>query len=133
MGAFRVSGLLFAMGLVAAGCGAEAPRLDALTPAAGDGGGGTTIRITGAGFVDHGPLVVYFGMRSARAVVIVDDRLITVVTPEAEALGPTDVKVVFADGSELGAPQGYEYTSIDGTLKPIPFMPGRPQPEAADP
>jgi len=129
MGAFRVSALLLALGL--AGCGAEALRLDAITPLTGDGGGGTTVRLTGAGFVGRGPVVVYFGMRSARAVVIVDDRLISVVTPEAEALGPTDLKVVFTDGSELTLPQGYSYTSADGQLKPIPFMPGRPVPDAA--
>ncbi len=131
MGAFRVSGLLLSFGLLG-GCGREAPRIDEIAPLAGDGGGGTTVRLGGAGFVGHGPLVVYFGLRSARAVVIVDDRLITVVTPEAEALGPTEVKVVFADGTELIPTQRYDYTSVDGTLKPIPFMPGRPPPEEAD-
>ncbi|MBK7824008.1 IPT/TIG domain-containing protein [Nannocystis sp.] len=136
MGAFRVSALRrvlsLALGLAGgSGCSPEAPRLDAIRPLSGDAAGGTTVRLEGAGFVDHGPLVVYFGLRSARAVVIVDDRLITVVTPEAEALGPSDVKVVFADGTELGLPRGYDYTSADGTLKPIPFMPGRPPPDEA--
>jgi hypothetical protein len=131
MGAIRILALLL-MGLAAPGCGPEAPRLAAIAPLVGDSGGGSTIRLAGSGFVDHGPVVVYFGMRSARAVVIVDDRLITVVTPEAEALGPTDLKVVFADGTELVLPQGYSYTSADGKLKPIPFMPGRPQPDEAE-
>jgi hypothetical protein len=136
MGAFRVSGLRLALGLALGlvcgpGCSPEAPRLDRISPLVGDAGGGTTVRLEGAGFVDHGPLVVYFGLRSARSVVIVNDRLITVVTPEAEALGPTDLKVVFADGTELALPQGYDYSSADGTLKPIPFMPGRPPPDGA--
>lgn len=131
MGAVRILALLLGFAVVS-GCGPETPRIVAVAPLVGDSGGGTTVRFTGASFGDHGPVVVYFGMRSARAVVIVDDRLITVVSPEAEALGPTDLKVVFADGTELELPQSYSYTSADGKLKPIPFMPGRPPPGGAE-
>src|SRR5688500_6455939 len=90
-----------ACALLALGCGRQEPRLDALVPAQGDAGGGTRVRLEGAGFVDRDPVVVYFGLRSARAVTIVDDRLITVVTPEAEAFGPTDVRIDFADGTRF--------------------------------
>jgi hypothetical protein len=122
MSAFRVSWLLLAAALA---CGPQAPRLDAVRPLTGDAKGGAPVHLEGAGFVGRGPAVVYFGMRSARAVVIVDDRLITVVTPEAEALGATDVRVEFADGTALARPQGYDYTSPDGTLTPILFVPGK--------
>ncbi len=128
MGAVRIFALLLVFTVVS-GCGPETPRVVAVAPLVGDSGGGTTVRFSGAGFVDHGPVVVYFGMRSARAVVIVDDRLITVVSPEAEALGPTDLKVVYGDGTEIELPHSYSYTSEDGKLKPIPFMPGRPPPD----
>ena len=106
-------------------CGPAAPRLTAIRPLAGDVDGGTQVRLEGAGVVGRGPLVVYFGMRSARAVVIESDRLITATTPEAEAIGPTDVRVEFADGTVFEQTQAFEYTSADGILKPIPFVPGR--------
>ncbi len=106
-------------------CGPQAPRLDAIDPPEGDSDGGQRVRLRGAGFVGRGPVNVYFGMRSARGVVIVDDRAITVVTPEAEALGATDLRLEFADGTLFERPQAYTYTSADGTLKPIPFVPGQ--------
>jgi hypothetical protein len=106
-------------------CGPAEPRLDGLRPAEGDAAGGTKIRIEGAGFLGRGPLVVYFGMRSARAVVLESDRLITVITPEAEAIGETSVRVRFADGTLFEQPAAFRYTSKDGVLQPIPFVPGR--------
>ena len=111
--------------LLTLGCGRQEPRLDELVPALGDAGGGTRVRLVGAGFVDRGPVVVYFGLRSARAVTIVDDRQITVVTPEAEAFGPTDVRVEFADGTRFERAQAFDYTTVDGKLKEIPFVPGK--------
>ena len=130
MSALRVLGCLLAAALA---CAPEAPRLDALRPATGDADGGTRVRIEGAGFIGHGPAVVYLGMRSARAVVIVDDRLITVVTPEAEAVGPGDLRLEFADGTLLERHHAFDYTSADGMLKPIPFVPGRtPVPTAEE-
>lgn len=106
-------------------CGPAEPRLDALRPAEGDADGGTRVRLEGAGFLGRGPLVVYFGQRSARAVVIESDRVISVVAPEAEAIGDTGVRVQFADGTVFEQPTGYHYTSKDGVLQPIPFVPGR--------
>jgi len=129
MSVFRVLAPLLAATLA---CAPQAPRLDATRPSTGDATGGTRLRLEGAGFIGHGPVVVHLGMRSARAVVIVDDRLITVVTPEAEALGPTDLRLEFADGTLFERPQAFDYTSADGTLTPIPFMPGRPVPGAAE-
>src|SRR4051812_43900148 len=113
MSAFRVAGLALSCSLVMMACTPEAPRLDAIRPEAGDAAGGSKVRLEGAGFVGHGRVVVYFGMRSARAVVIEDDRLITVIAPEAEALGPTDLRLQFGDGTVLARAQGYRY---DGTL-----------------
>lgn len=130
MSALRVPGCLLAAALA---CAPEAPRLDTLRPATGDADGGTRMRIGGVGFIGHGPAVVYLGMRSARAVVIVDDSLITVVTPEAEVVGPADLRLEFADGTLLERSQAFDYTSADGVLKPIPFVPGRtPVPTAEE-
>lgn len=125
MSAFRVPRAGWLLLAAALACGSQAPRLDAVEPAQGDSDGGGKLRLVGAGFVGRGPVVVYLGKRSARAVVIVDDRLITVVAPEAEALGPTDLRLEFADGTVFERPRAYEYTSEDGVLKPIPFVPGQ--------
>jgi hypothetical protein len=69
---FRVhSGLrrLLALRLLACGPAGAAPRRD--RPGRGRRGRwDDRVRLEGAGFVGHGPLVVYFGLRSARAVVI---------------------------------------------------------------
>lgn len=121
MSALRLLGTLL---LVTAACALEAPRLDAVQPQGGDAAGGARVRLEGVGFIGHGPAVVYFGMRSARAVVIVDDRLMTVVTPEAEALGPADLRLEFADGTLFERPRAYDYSAADGKLTPIPFVPG---------
>lgn len=126
MSVFRVAVIVGVIGLLP-GCGRQEPRLDAIVPATGDVAGGAQVRLAGAGFVDRGPAVVYFGMRSARAVVIVDDRLITVVTPEAEAIGPTDLRLDFADGTSFTLPQAFDYTSVDGKLKEL-FIPGQAAP-----
>ncbi len=115
---------LFALSALLA-CGPAEPRLDAIRPVQGHSDGGTRVRIEGAGFIGHGPLVVHFGMRSARAVVIESDGLITVVTPEAEAIGDADVRIEFADGTLFERPAGFRYASDDGVLKPILFAPGK--------
>ncbi|HEY8378397.1 MAG TPA: IPT/TIG domain-containing protein, partial [Nannocystis sp.] len=94
-------------------------------PTQGDSDGGELVRLVGADFLGHGPVVVYFGMRSARAVVIEDDAHIAVKTPEAEAFGPVDVRVEFADGTTHTLPAAYTYVQVDSKpLKPIFFKPG---------
>lgn len=132
MSASRIVGLaLCACWIV--GCEPPAPRLDAIRPAGGDAAGGQQVRLEGAGFVGRGRAVVYFGMRSARAVVVEDDRLITVRTPEAEALGAADLRLQFGDGTVLERAAAYTYSSPDGKLTPIPFVPGQvPVPGAAE-
>lgn len=132
MSAFRVVGPVLCACWIA-GCAPPAARLDAIRPAEGDAAGGQQVRLEGAGFVGRGRAVVHFGMRSARAVVVEDDGLITVRTPEAEALGATDLRLQFADGTVLERAAAYAYRSADGKLTPIPFVPGRvPVPGAAE-
>lgn len=80
--------------LVAVGCGGEA-----IAPAKGRVAGGEHLRITGEGFLDHGPPVVYVGARAAKAVVVESRSLITVLTPQADAAGTVDVAIHFADGT----------------------------------
>lgn len=94
-------------------------------PASGDGDGGQLVRLVGSDFLGHGPVVVYFGLRSARAVVIEDDVHIAVKTPEAEAFGAVDVRAEFADGTTIELPAAYTYVQFEGKpLKPVFFKPG---------
>lgn len=110
------------------------PKDMSVQPREGDGDGGQVVRLTGAGFLGHGPVVVHVGLRSARAVVIEDDAHLRFTTPEAEAFGPTDLRVEFSDGTVHELPGAYTYVQVDGKpLKPIPFRPGDvPVPTAAE-
>lgn len=112
-----------------AACSSEGLHLDV---AEGDADGGQLVRIVGAGLMEHGPAVVYFGVRAAKAVVLEDDRHIAVKTPAAEAFGVVDVRVEFADGTAEVLPAAYTYVQIGGKpLRPSMFQPGdTPIPEA---
>lgn len=112
--------LLAAVVAALAACG---PKDMSLEPRAGDGDGGRLVRITGAGFLGHGPVIVYVGLRSAKAVVIEDDAHLTFKTPEAEAFETVDVRVEFADGTVHALPGAYTYVQVDG--KPIKANPFR--------
>lgn len=118
------AGLCF-LALACLGLACARPAELHLEPAEGDGDGGQPVRIVGADFLGHGPLVVYFGMRSARAVVIEDDRRISVKTPEAEAFAAVDVRLEFADGTSHTLPQAFTYKQVAGKpLRPVFFKPG---------
>lgn len=124
---------LLVLGIVTlAACGSKDMHLE---PHEGDADGGQLVRLVGEDLLGHGPVLVYFGMRTARAVVVEDDRHIAVKTPEAEAFGPVDVRVEFSDGRVHELPQAFTYVQVGGKpLKPIQFRPGAvPVPSAAEP
>lgn len=109
---------LLAGAFLAVGCGAEHPL--ALAPARGGQVGGQAIRIEGDGFLGHGPLSVYFGVRAAKAVVIESQWLVTVLTPQSEEPDTVDVTLRFGDGTELVLPQAYTFDEQPGVvLRPI--------------
>lgn len=118
------AGLRF-LALACLGLACERPTDLHLEPAEGDGDGGQSVRIVGSDFLGHGPLVVYVGMRSARAVVVEDEQHITVKTPEAEGFGLVDVRLEFADGTSHTLPQAFTYRQVEGKpLRPVFFKPG---------
>lgn len=105
-------------GLSALGCSAEHPLR--LAPARGGQGGGQAVRIEGEGFTEHGPVSVYFGNLSAKAIVIHGPWLITVLAPQHEEAGPVDVVLRFGDGTELTLPQAFTYDEQPGiVLQPV--------------
>ncbi len=109
--------------LLAAACG---PKDMSIEPGSGDADGGRPARITGAGFLGHGPAIVYVGAKSAKGIVIEDDAHVSFKTPEAEAFGVVDVRLEFADGTAHTLPGAYTYVQIDG--KPLKDNPFRPAP-----
>jgi len=98
---------ILVLACVAVACGG--PSELRVEPAEGDGDGGQVVRVVGSDFLGHGPAVVYFGMRSARAVVLEDERSISLKTPEAEEFGAVDVRIDFADGTSHALPQAFTY------------------------
>ena len=105
--------LLAAVGLVAA-CAAGHPLT--LSPPRGGQVGGEAVRIEGEGFTGRGPVAVYFGDNSAKAIVIESPWLITVLTPQSEDPGTVDVLLRFGDGTERTLPEAYVYDEQSGIV-----------------
>lgn len=105
----------FLLGAVLIAACADAPGVE---PARGRGSGGEPLRIVGEGFLDHGAPVVYVGPQAAKAVVVESDRLITVVTPEADAPGLVDVAIHFADGEIMTFAGAFTYEDRGVVLRP---------------
>ena len=82
---------------------------ESVEPARGRTGGGDPVRITGSDFAHHGPPIVYFGARAAKQVVVESDRVITVITPEADGAGVVDVSIRYPDGTAFERPQAFSY------------------------
>ena len=74
------------------------------------------MRIRGAGFASHGPLVVYVCQRAAKSVVIESDRLIRLLTPRADAVDSCDVTLHFSDGEEVVLRGAFRYREPDGDV-----------------
>ena len=72
-----------------------APRLSALSTSTGSTAGGTSVVITGTGL--SGATAVSFGSQPARQVAVVNDSMITAISPP-EGSGPVDVSVTTPGG-----------------------------------
>jgi IPT/TIG domain len=94
-----------ALALIVGGC----DRGEHVEPDRGRIGGGDAVRITGSDFAEHGPPVVYFGQRAAKAVVVESDRVLTVLTPEADAPGIVDVSIRYPDGTAFERTTAFAY------------------------
>lgn len=101
-----------AFGSSACGRGAE----PSLAPDRGGQAGGTSVRIEGDDFAGHGALVVYFGDRAAKGVVLESRWLVTVVTPQGDAVGSVDVQLRFSDGTTVELPDAFTYEEQPGIV-----------------
>lgn len=107
------------LALLLAGC--APPSTPRVTPSAGAFRGGELVRIEGADFASHGPLVVYVCARSAKAVVIEGDRLVTIKTPRADEAGVCDVRLEFGDGRVVAIPEAYTFREATPADTPSSF------------
>ena len=82
--------------LMVAGCDGGGLQV---TPDHGPPVGGQPVRITGQGFAERGAALVHFGNQPARGVVVESDQLMTMLTPQLDAIGTFDVRIEFSDGS----------------------------------
>ena len=105
--------LLLSIALLAGCGGSSQPRV---VPNHGRQSGGETIRIEGSDFVGHGPPAIYIGDRAAKMVVVESDRLITVMTPQTDDPNTVEVRVEFADGTELVLEDGFTYKEEKGIV-----------------
>ncbi len=90
-----------------------APTVTAITPNSGPGDGGTTVTITGTGFLAGA--TVKLGGTSATSVALVNSTSITAVTP-AHAAGAVSVQVTNTDAQSGTLTNGFTYTAPAGTL-----------------
>ena len=84
-----------------------APQITSLDPKEGPEGGGTTVTITGTGFVADAK--VFFGANAATNIVVVSDTIVTAATPAGT--GVVDVIITNADGQQATAANAYTYLS----------------------
>ncbi|MBT0768317.1 IPT/TIG domain-containing protein [Kineosporia sp. J2-2] len=85
------------------------PVVTAVSPAAGPTTGGTSVTVTGSGFLTaSGAAAVKFGGTDATSYTVVGDTTITAVTP-AHGAGAADVTVTTADGGTSAAGTVFTY------------------------
>ncbi len=80
------------------------PTITGLAPASGTSAGGTTVAITGSGFVGlSGTAAVTFGGTAAKSYTVTSDTTMTAVSP-AHAAGPVRVQVTALGGTTADTP-----------------------------
>jgi len=94
---------------------AAAPTVSSIAPVSGTTAGGTSVTITGTGFVSG--TTVTLGGAAATAVTVVSATSITATTP-AHAAGAVNVTVTNPDGQSGTLNSGFTYTSPGGLPSP---------------
>ncbi|HEY0478272.1 MAG TPA: IPT/TIG domain-containing protein, partial [Kofleriaceae bacterium] len=104
---------LISLGLVAAACGNDNPKLmvTGIEPDKGDVGGDTYVRIHGNRFTADGPrsVKVYFGGHEAQIDRFVSDSELIVVAPGGKLNDVVDVLIVFDPGGKKPLPNAFRY------------------------
>lgn len=85
-----------------------APQIDSFTPTVGPIAGGTLLTLAGKHFASGAE--IWFGGKKAKEVNVLSEFVLKVVTPAADA-GPTQVKIVNADGQSAVAPEPFLFVA----------------------
>jgi large repetitive protein len=93
------------------------PTVTAVSPAAGPLAGGTSVTITGTGFLVGEPTTVKFGTATATSVTVVSGSSITARAPAGS--GTVDVTVTTTGGTSAANPPGDDFT-----YDPVPTVTG---------
>lgn len=88
----------------------DPPVIDSISPSTGGTGGGTSITLTGSGFIVGGTTTVTVGGSAATSVSVVSSTSITCTTPSGTA-GAKDVVITNTDGQSYTYSSGFTYSA----------------------
>jgi hypothetical protein len=100
--------------LFGAAVGAVAPRVTSISPAFGSPGGGTLVTITGIGYDQTNPALVFFGTLAATSVTVINTTTIAATSPAGT--GTVDVTVTTFGGTSAITPADTFTYTVDGPL-----------------
>jgi len=106
---------------VFAGCGGSQPTdVFDVNPRAGATQGGQPVKIMGQGFHTDIGYTVYFGLKKADNVTILDDHTLVAMTPQMEQPGDVDVMIRADDGPawrlSKGTAPAFRYEDMGGNV-----------------
>lgn len=93
----------------------DAPAINSISPSSGATGGGTSITLTGTGFIVGGTTTVTVGGSAATSVSVVSATSITCTTPSGSS-GAQDVVVTNTDGQTYAYEDGFTYAASVPTI-----------------
>lgn len=93
------------------------PKIDAVSPNNGSVLGGTSVSITGSGFMNGA--TVKFGANTAKNMVVQSSTLITATLPESTVSGLVAVTVTNTDGGSYTKDNAFEYTRTTPVIEKV--------------
>ena len=109
---------ILAIGVVAfAGCGGgEQTDIFDVNPRVGATQGAQPIKILGQGFQTDIGYTVYFGLKKADNVTILDEHTLVAMSPQMEEAGDVDVMIRADDGPAWRITKGFRYEDMGGNI-----------------
>ena len=101
-----------------AGCGGGADATDIfnIDPRVGATQGAQPVKILGQGFKTDIGYTVYFGLKKADSVTILDENTLVAMTPQTPDSGDVDVMIRADDGPAWRVTKGYRYEDMGGNV-----------------
>lgn len=100
-----------------AGCGGgEQTDIFDINPRAGATQGAQPVKILGQGFQTDIGYTIYFGLKKADNVTILDDHTLVAMTPQTDQTGDVDVMIRADDGPAWRVTKGFRYEDMGGSV-----------------